>query len=550
MSARTETDRTETDRTRLAPQGATAMPETFPAIIARHAVTRPSHPFLREGARALTYAETRETIERLAAVLAAHGVGPGRRCVILMENGLDYALAWLALARLGAVSVLINQSYVGDILEHQLRLAAPDAFVVDEAQAAKLAALPGRALVDAAIVFHGPSASPATAPSPFGRRHVDLWRAPADAAALDGIAAPDASAIMSIFYTSGTTGPSKAVAYTHAQGWQTAQTVAAHLDGSDVFYMTNPMCHVSLPHCLGAALLAGGTLAVRAKFSASAFWSDVRAHGATVTMMLGTVASFVAGRPPAPDDRDHPLRKVLMVPLLEDVAAFCTRFGVEVMSWFNMTEVSVPLDTGGFSRMGAPPPLRPRPDARVRVVDARDAPLPPGTPGELVVRDDAPWRISSGYWGNAEATVEAWRNLWFHTGDLFVEDPPGHYRFLDRMKDCIRRRGENIASFEVEQQILRHAAVEEAAVVGVAAAAGEQEVLAVVVLKAGAHLAPEALLDFLQDRLPPFCVPRYVALQRAALPKTPTGKVMKTELRGHGAGAAWDREQHGYRMRR
>ncbi|WP_238120951.1 MULTISPECIES: AMP-binding protein [unclassified Xanthobacter] len=529
---------------------ARAGPQTFPEAIARHAVTCPTHVFLRDGESSLTYRETHEAIERLAAVFASHGIGSEQRCVILMENGLDYALAWLALARLGAISVLINQAHLGDILEHQLRLAAPDAFVLDEVQAGKLAALPDQSQIEGATVFHGTSAAPAAAPYPMGARVVDLWRAPGDPAALAPIERPALSAIQSIFYTSGTTGPSKAVAYTHTQSWQTAWTVAEHLDATDVFYMTNPMCHVSLPHCLGAALLAGGTLAVRAKFSASSFWSDVRAYGATVTMMLGSVANFVASRPVAPDDRKHPLRKVLMVPLLEDVSDFCARFGVTVMSWFNMTELSVPLHTGGFSHMAEPLPLRPRAGAMVRIVDADDRPLAPGTPGELVVRHDTPWQISRGYWRNAEATVDAWRNQWFHTGDLFVENPPGHYRFLDRMKDCIRRRGENIASFEVEQQILCHAAVEEAAVVGVASADGEQEVLAVVVLKADASLAPEELLDFLGDRLPHFCVPRYVTPRREPLPKTPTGKVIKTELRETAVREAWDREQHGYRRRR
>jgi len=528
----------------------TVLAETFCAIIARHAHDRPDHPFLREGERCLTYAQTQTTIGRLAGVLAARGVARGERCVILMENGLDYALAWLALSRLGAVSVLINQAYMGAILEHQLKLVEPRAFIIDESQSAKLGALVANGAIEASLVFHGRSAAAATAPYSFGTPVVDLWRSPDDPLLPEATATPDVSEVMSIFYTSGTTGPSKAVAYTHAQGWQTAQTVAEYLDESDVFYMTNPMCHVSLPHCLGAALLAGGTLAVREKFSANSFWSDVRCYRATVTMMLGAVASFVNSRPPAPDDRDHTLRKVLMVPLLKNVAQFCARFDVEVMSWFNMTEVSVPLHTGGFSRMREPLPSRPRPGAQVRIVDDRDRPVPPGTPGELVVRDDAPWLISSGYWNNPQETVEAWRNLWFHTGDLFVEPRPGHYQFLDRLKDCIRRRGENIASFEVEQQILCHQDVAEAAVMGVPADDGEQEVLAVVTLKVGAALAPESLLDFLQLRLPYFCVPRYVSIQHAPLPKTPTGKITKNDLRAAGKALAWDREQHGYQMRR
>jgi crotonobetaine/carnitine-CoA ligase len=267
-------------------------------------------------------------------------------------------------------------------------------------------------------------------------------------------------------------------------------------------------------------------------------------------MMLGAVASFVAALPASADDRNHSLRKVLMVPVLNDVRAFCERFDVAVMSWFNMTEVSVPIHTDGFRTDPGLDCGVARPGALVRVVDANDREQPNGIPGELVVRDEQAWMISPGYLNNSAATLQSWRNLWFHTGDLMVRDEQGAFRFIDRMKDCIRRRGENISSYEVEAQVLLHPAIQEAAVVGVATSDGEQEVKVVAVLKPDAMLSPVQLLDFLQPLLPHFCVPRYVVLSDTELPKTSTGKIRKNVLREADAPLGWDREHHGYKVTR
>jgi crotonobetaine/carnitine-CoA ligase len=522
-------------------------PQLFCEQIRLRAAETPNKAFLLDGRRTVTYAQVWETINRLACRFLDRGLARNDRCIVFMANGIDYALVWLALARFGATSVLINQAYKGPLLAHQVRDVDAKAVVADTAHWEKLREL-GDTVKPFDIVFRGDSVRPDEDRRSFHEGALDLWQLQGEISDLVPMAGlPD---LLSIFYTSGTTGPSKGVAYTHKQAWQTGQTVAQYLNESDVFYMTNPMCHVGLPHCLGAALFCGGTVAVRDHFSARAFWDDVRRFKATVTMMLGSVASFVWALPPSPDDRDHTLRKVLMVPVSKDVLGFCERYNVEVMSWFNMTEVSVPLHTDGFSKTSSSSCGYPRRGAIARVVDEFDQEVPHGVPGELVVRDEEPWTLSQGYVNKPQATLEAWRNLWFHTGDLFVRDEKGAFFFLDRLKDCIRRRGENISSHEVESQILAHPDVQEAAVVGVKASDGEQEVKAVVVLRDGRDLAPETLLDFLQPRLPYFCLPRFVLFQTHGLPKTQTGKVMKNVLREDSSQPGWDRQQHGYEVRR
>jgi crotonobetaine/carnitine-CoA ligase len=249
-------------------------------------------------------------------------------------------------------------------------------------------------------------------------------------------------------------------------------------------------------------------------------------------------------QPPRPDDRDHPLRSVVIAPFDDNAIAFGQRFNVPTFTEFNMTELSVPLWAG-------PNPTlpgtcgRPQRGAELRIVDADGAEVPIGVSGELLVRDDRPWTISHGYLNNPEATAATWRDGWFHTGDLFRRDAKDNYFFVDRLKDALRRRGENISSFEVEREILMHPAIREAAVVPVPGAGPEDEVLAVIALTPGARLEPAELIDYLKDRLAYFMIPRFIR-QLDELPKTPTQKVEKHRLRSEGITPdTWDREQAG-----
>jgi crotonobetaine/carnitine-CoA ligase len=238
-----------------------------------------------------------------------------------------------------------------------------------------------------------------------------------------------------------------------------------------------------------------------------------------------------------------------MVPLSDDAAAFADRFGVEVITTFNMTETSWPIVSERNPTVRGTCG-RPRPGIDARIVDDNDCEVAPGAVGELILRSDRPWAMNHGYHGDPEATARAWRNGWFHTGDAFRRDAEGNFFFVDRMKDAIRRRGENISSFEVEAEIGAHDAVREVAVVGVPSALGEDDVLAVVAPVEGLKIDPVALLDYLRPRMAHYMIPRYVRVM-PELPKTPTQKVQKHLLRAEGVTPdTWDREKAGIVIRR
>ena len=294
-------------------------------------------------------------------------------------------------------------------------------------------------------------------------------------------------------------------------------------------------------------LRAGGSVALTKSFSASRFWDDVRRFEATITIAIHGMVTFMLDQPGRGDDAENPLRTVYMGPLIRH-KEFAERFGVSVYTAYGMTEVPVPITSG----LG---PDDPRSCGRsaengyeLRLVDEHDVPVPPNTPGELVVRHALPWTINSGYKNMPEATALAWRNGWFHTGDEFTQDEEGNFYFLDRIKDVIRRRGENISSFEVEAEVMTHPLVKDAAAVAVANpdlehAAGDEEVKIVVVLERGAELDPVELTEYLAGRMPAFWVPRFVEFA-SELPRTESHKVKKSELRDAAiTPQTWDRQQ-------
>ena len=444
-----------------------------------------------------------------------------------MQSGLDYALVWLAAAQAGLVAAYINPAHIGEILAHQLRLADPKAIIADRSVLANIdAALPDFVSL---VVVAGKASGRETSLE-------ELFQS--NAAASEG---PSAADLMALYFTSGTTGRSKAVLYGHAQAMATARPMARVLDPDDVFLWFNPMFHVALPHFVGASLIAGASVEIAPRFSARNFWNDVRGRSATATMMLGAVASLVAAQPASADDTKHVLRKVFMVPLLDRLTAFERRFGVSTMSWFNMTEVATPIHTRGFDRTDDISCGYVRDGVEARLVSDLDETVPDGTAGELLLRSERSFEFSQGYWGDPEATAAAWRDGWFHTGDVFVRERDGRFRFVDRKKDVIRRRGENIATAEVERAINSHPAVLESAVIGVPSPLGEQDVLAVIVPAADASLTPQDIIAHLRSRISAHMVPRYVRIDVTGLPKTPTGKVQKGPLRIVGIAGSWDR---------
>lgn len=511
----------------------------FHYIIEDNAAAVPDKPFLVSRERSLTYAGANAEMNRLARGFAGLGVGKGDRVLVMMPSGIDHILVWQALCKLGALMVPINESYRGRMLSNQVSDADAKAAVIAPKHFGVWSELDEEAAGIGTVIAY-PGAGGAANPL-AGARLMDFAElAHEDAGNLPP--AVDYFDPMAILYTSGTTGPSKGVLYGYAHGHATAAPLAKELTPDDVFYMVLPMFHTGLPHVFGTTVISGGTLAIREKFSTSQFWNDVRHFGATSTLIITTMPAWLMSAPESPADRDHPMKKVFMVPMLKEVEAFKKRFGVEVATLFNMTEVSSPI-VSGFDLVNSSSCGRARSGIAARVVDENDEPLPPGAVGELVLRSDNPWEFNLGYWRNPEATAKAWRNQWLHTGDLASMDEEGNFYFKDRLKDVIRRRGENISSFELELEVKAHPAVFECAAVPVPSPAGEDEVKVVVSPFPGAQLTPRELVEFLEPRVPAYMVPRYIEICEE-IPKTETGKVQKQRLREAGA-TGWDREAVG-----
>jgi crotonobetaine/carnitine-CoA ligase len=262
--------------------------------------------------------------------------------------------------------------------------------------------------------------------------------------------------------------------------------------------------------------------------------------------LIGPMTSLIYSPPPSPDDADNPLRNVILGPMIPEIEDFERRFGVRTATCYGQTEVGIPISTGWdhgpWANCGRRRMDYPWPDAVV--VNEHDEPLPPGEVGELVVRSAEPWALNVGYYKMPEQTVEAWRNGWFHTGDGFRVDDDGWYYFVDRLRDAIRRRGENISSFEVETHVCEHDDVVECAAVGVPAVHGEDDVLVAVIVRDESTFDPASLIEFLEPRMPRFMLPRYVEVVDD-LPRTEASmRVRKHEIRARGVtSSTYDREQ-------
>jgi crotonobetaine/carnitine-CoA ligase len=514
-------------------------------LLERWTAAQPDRVFVKtSGGPEYTYAQMRALTARTAAGLHALGVRQGDTVVVWMPNGIDCLRTWFAINWLGATYVPINTAYRGRLLAHVLENASAAVLVADASLVGRLAEV-DVATVRTVVVFGDAAAAPGL---------VTMLPARVLDEAGDDAPTPPAPIqpwdTQSIVYTSGTTGPSKGVMSSYAHLFAMSGRDGFPMIRDDDRYLVNlPLFHVGGTIPVMGMLARGGSVSMVDAFSTELFWPQIRETGTTVALLLGVMAAFVTKRAPEPQDRDHPLRTVIIVPLSEDPTAFAARFGVDVYTLYNMTEISTPL-VSGLNPDKAGSCGQPRAGVTLRLVDEHDAEVPQGGVGELIVRTDAPWAMNSGYFRNPEATARAWRNGWFHTGDAFRVDAQGTWFFVDRMKDAIRRRGENISSFEVEAEVVAHPAVAEAAVVPVPGEFGEDEVLCVVALIEGATLDPAGLLAFLQPRLAHFMVPRYLRVV-PALPKTPTQKVQKHLLRDAGITSdTWDRETAGIRITR
>ena len=516
----------------------------------------PERDFIREvdGVSA-TYSDIQDRVAKVAGGLKALGVEAGDKIVIMAGNRIEFVVCYFAIVRLGAIAVPMNLAYKGRFLEHIVN-NSDAGLVMAEVQylpvlADSWAKMPK---LEKLVVLGDPGAVSNSCARPVPRFSLgELESAPAAPLHRDRcVREPTA-----LMYTSGTTGLSKGVIQPHGQVMLMSLIFAdqLRLGRDDIIYATLPLFHINaLGLQLVGAMNLGVPLVLDDRFHATRWLDTIRRYGATTTNLLGVMGEFVLKQAARDDDADNPLRVVNCVPIAPGMTpVFEERFGARFIELYGTTEVAItifsPFDTG--NRDGAAGKVvEDWFEARIYDPDT-DLEVPDGEVGEMVFRPKVPWCFMQGYYANEGATVSAWRNFWFHTGDAGKRDADGYFYFIDRMRDCLRRRGENISSFEVESVITEHAAVQEAAVIGVDSgiAGGEQEVMACVVLNEGSKAALrndliDRLMAHCKEHMPHFAVPRYLRFV-AELPKTPTEKVQKQKLRDAGVTAdTWDAQAH------
>jgi crotonobetaine/carnitine-CoA ligase len=495
--------------------------------------------FLRFGSGDLTFGEARTRSTDLAHGLAAIGVQRGQLVPVLMPNGQDFALTWLALATLGAVSTLLNTAFRGPSLIHALNLSSAETVVADTTLVPHIATVADQLVHLRQLIVVGD-------PPLFDGPGIEVL----DHASLftgDVTPIPSAHSVTDaamVLFTSGTTGPSKGCVLSHRYAVRQAELMIENLKlrSTDVLYCPFPMFHIDATvMTVIPAMLLATTAAIGERFSASSFWNEVRAAGATVFDFMGATLTMLHKLPARPDDADNPARLGWGVPVPEFAGDFERRFGVQLVELYGSTDAGVPL----YHPVDVP--RRPGscgraiPQYDVRIVDESGTEVADDEVGEIVIRPNEPSLMSDGYYGMPQATLDSRRDLWFHTGDLARRDKDGYFYFVGRRTDSIRRRGENISAFEVEEVVKLHPSVVDAAAFGVPSELTEDDVMVAVVARPGEMVDPADLIEFCTSRMGRHMVPRYIDVVDT-LPRTPTEKVEKAQLRERGITATtWDR---------
>jgi carnitine-CoA ligase len=494
---------------------------TLPNMLQSSARRFGTRTLFRIGEVAWSFADMPGLAAAAAGRMREAGLQPGDRLAVMCPNHAEFVELYLGCAWSGVIMVPVNVASRGPQLRHVLSnsgarilaIAGDLVHVLDNIDRGRLAIEAIWTIGD--LPPAGPKVPPHSA-------------RPGDTVA--------------ILYTSGTTGPSKGVCCPHAQmyWWGVTTGRLLEISADDVLCTTLPMFHTNALNTFHQALLHGATMVLQPRFSASGFWPAMVEAGATVTYLLGAMVPMLMAQAPGDAERRHRLRVALAPGVPGHLQApFTARTGLRMIDGYGSTETNFTLGaTVDHQRAGLMGPVVDGFEALV--VDEDDNPLPDGMPGELVLRAREPFAFATGYWAMPEKTVEAWRNLRFHTGDRVVREPDGWYRFMDRMKDAIRRRGENISAFEVEQVLLTHPDIAGAAVFPVRSELAEDEVMAAIVRAPGAAVNAAEICAFCAPLLAKFAIPRFIEFVDA-LPLTESGKVRKFILIERGVGPdTWD----------
>lgn len=517
----------------------------LPAMLEEQARLRPDDVWISTtDGDEWTFSKGWEEVQKVASWFEKNGVGPGDKVAIMLPNGLDFVRAWLGLGSIGGVAVLLNTELRGTFLAHQVQNSGACLAIVDGELASELIGASGVASALKAIAV-----TDCDVLVPERLRKVP-WSGLAgwQGAEPQQRKLPGPRELFTVIYTSGTTGPAKGVLMPHAHCalWGIGARRALKLEPSDCYYITLPLFHANgLLMQLGATLLVGMRAVLRRRFSASSWLNDIRTYRATVTNVIGVLSMYILSQTPSHTDKENSLRLLFAAPMLpEHEKQFRERFGVrDVLSGYGMSEVNMPV----WGRIGVSSPgAAGWPMSQwfeVIIADSdTDLEVPRGTIGEILVRPKVPFAFMQGYLGMPEKTAEATRNLWFHSGDAGYMDDSGLIYFKDRIKDCIRRRGENISATEVEFAMLSLDGIAECAAFAVPSsiAGGEDELMLAIVKKSGLDLQPETVFNHADISLPRFAQLRFLRFVDD-LPKTASGKVQRALLKSDGLGSAIER---------
>jgi crotonobetaine/carnitine-CoA ligase len=506
---------------------------------------------LESGEQRLSFGQLDERSDRVAAGLAALGVGRGDRVAVLMANRAEAVEIFFACAKLGAIDVPLNAFLKGSFLSYQLEDSGARVIAVDapgnRAVAQVAAAISG--LERVISVDPEVEEIPMLPSVPYGELLDSDGEYSSEAAG--------AAEVMTLLYTSGTTGKPKGCMLSHGY-YGHSSAIWSHLFGmtaDDVAFAPTPFFHVTARMNLFLpAVVAGAATVLEPEFVAARAIQRIAESGATLFGGVGAMGLAMLAQPPSPNDRENSLRTVLCAPWTEDQQRqfeqrFDCRVWAEVYGQTECQPITIIPPTEADRPRGKRVLGRPAPYLEVRVVDDEDRDVEPGGAGELILRPLVLEAMFKGYWRKPEATAEAWRDLWHHTGDV-VRIRDGVVEFVDRKNDSIRRRGENVSSVDLEAAILDHPAVREVAVHGVPSASTDEEIKACMVIEEGAEIDCAELFVFFKDSLPYFAVPRYVELVDE-LPRNALKRVMKQELRERGVGdGTWDLVEMGLRIDR
>ncbi|MGC1442630.1 MAG: AMP-binding protein [Burkholderiaceae bacterium] len=512
----------------------------LPTLLTRAAERFSEQPLVAFADNARTYAEADDVASRIANGLSAIRAGQGAKVAIMAVNSLAFVDAWLGAARAGAVYVPINTDYKGDILRYQLGKADVTHIVIDPPFLERLDTVAADLPKLTHVILSGAmTGAPRNIANGAVVSFIDELRH-SPAIAPNVVVAP--SDPLAISFTSGTTGPSKGVLASHSHVITFARDwiKACEFGSGQSIYSCLPLFH-AVAAWLGLlpAMIAGGRITFGPRFSPSTYWDEVRRADADLAHGIFSMVPILLKQPPRPDDADQPARKFYFAQVNEDFEA---RFNCRIIEVYGATETGIVTATPpGASRRPLSCGKANDDTFEVMIANEHDEPVAAGEIGEILVRPRRPYSMLSAYYNNSEATAEAFRNFWFHTGDNARADEEGYLYFVDRKSDSIRRRGENISSSEVEAILNQHAAVLECAVIAVPAETGEDEVKAVIVLRPDAQAGAHELWEHCEQHMPRFWIPRFIEFRRV-MPKTPSQKIQKYMLRrGEGQGEVHER---------